>query len=651
MSSRLNRQHSRLFFRITIVVILLIFLGIVASLLRAKGALQHQPDLLTTAYVGSAACVDCHQDRHESWAKTFHATMTQDVSATNVQGQFDGQLLNGFGGLMRPLHDNRGYWFEFLDSAQQSLGRVQVTRMVGSNRYQQYLTKHTGSGADSASESYFRLHYLWHKNEQRWVHLNAAFLGSDKQDFDAQTTSWNGTCVFCHNTGPEPRLQNLVTLRNAATSGAAVDFKMDARYDTKVAELGISCESCHAPGAEHVQRMQQLNLRWGSKLLGVVDQSIVNPKRLAAARSNDVCGACHAQRTLKQASDIERWYSAGPTYRPGDQLTDHVTILSKATPSPDPRDPHLFANRFWADGAVRLTAYELQAQNASKCGQNSALTCLNCHTMHGGDPQGMLPKGADRGDAGDAPCLRCHQELKTQIAQHTQHPTNSEGARCMACHMPRQVFGVMEIHRTHQTQLPDVGADLAAGKPNACLNCHVEKTAAWAAETLSARWPKQQWSKLSTRLDQAPIDWADGLVALLAGDPVRQAIAADELGRIEQAQDAAKLALRLPWLLEAMQDDRPGVRRFAWRSARAIDAKLTLGMADTLAQFDYTGDPAARQIIITKSLQQFAALDKRAWSAPDQASGLDVNYQLRPEVRERLLALGAAEDKQIDIGE
>ena len=28
-------------------------------------------------FVGSAACSVCHPDQHESWARTFHATMTQ----------------------------------------------------------------------------------------------------------------------------------------------------------------------------------------------------------------------------------------------------------------------------------------------------------------------------------------------------------------------------------------------------------------------------------------------------------------------------------------------------------------------------------------------------------------------------------------------
>ena len=603
------------------------------------------PPAIEIAYTGAAACVDCHKDRHASWSKTYHRTMTQTANAKSVVGAFDGQTLTAFGGVVQPNSTDGKYRFDYFDpNTQQPIAQLNVVRTVGSHRYQQYLMQ------DENSETYYRLHYLWHIGEQRWVHMNAVFLGSDAQPFDAQVTTWNTNCVFCHNTGPEPKVSNLAEVRQRAQSGEQIDVRAELRFDTSLADLGIACESCHGPGSLHVKRMQPLPERLLAKM-GVQDFSIVNPDKLSAERSNAICGACHAGRTPKSARDIDRLYSSGMTYRPGDILEDHLTVLRQDTPSPSAALPHLFSNRFWGDGAPRLTAYEYQGQTASKCAQDPKLTCMRCHSMHSGDPAGMLPSKTP--EAGDAPCLRCHQELKSQIAQHTGHQAGAAGAHCMDCHMPRAVYGVMTIHRTHLISTPNVAKDLGVGKPNACLNCHAERTPAWAAAEIGRLWPKQAVaaSATITRGDGADSQLSDGLAALLAGDPVRQAIAAYELGQLDQAEALAPLHARVSWLLESLKDDRPAIRRFASQSLAALDAKLGLGLGATLAGFDYTGDPTARAAVVNILQTQFNALDKSQWPTPALEWGLDSTYKLRPDVLDALQVQGNAADKQIDIGE
>ena len=53
-------------------------------------------------YVGSNACLDCHADRHASWARTFHRTMTQEPTGAAVRGAFDGRRIAWEGGSARP---------------------------------------------------------------------------------------------------------------------------------------------------------------------------------------------------------------------------------------------------------------------------------------------------------------------------------------------------------------------------------------------------------------------------------------------------------------------------------------------------------------------------------------------------------------------
>ena len=608
-------------------------------------ALRSVPE--ASAYVGSTGCASCHEDRHASWQRTYHRTMTQQANQTSVLGQFSGAPLSAFGGLVQPGSAQGKFWFDYLDASNgQTLGRSEVLRTVGSHRYQQYLSKAPDS------ETYYRLHYLWHVEDKRWVHMNAAFLGSDNQAFDAQVTVWNSNCVFCHNTGPEPRISNLAELRARAQSGEPVRILDEMRFDTQVAELGIGCESCHGPAGEHSARMGNWSTRIAAKMGIAADASIVNPEHLSASLSNDSCGACHAARTPKSVAGLDQLLSAGPSFRPGDKIADHVEVLNAQTPSPDPHNAQLFSNRFWADGAVRLSAYEYQALNASACVKEDKLACITCHSMHGGDPAGMLTER----NRGDAPCLGCHQDLRNKLAQHTKHQPDSAGARCVACHMPKQVYGVMTIHRTHQIQVPDPAADLAAGKPNACLNCHAERSGVWAAKQIAELWPGQPVPTAIQRGDGASPDIADGLAALLAGDPVRQAISAYELGQLEQATSVDALRVRIPWLIEALEDDRPAIRRFAHKALLALDAKLSatgpsLNLTPILARFDFTGAIEERKASVAELRKTFALVDKTGWAAPDAATGLSADYQLDPALLSALLALGASAEKQIDIGE
>lgn len=607
----------------------------------ARGDLASPVVFANVAYTGSAVCADCHDDRHASWHRTYHRTMTQTANADSVRGRFDGTELRAFGGATRPIESAGNFAFEYRDPQSGAiLTTLPVSRTVGSHRYQQYLTR------DPDSETYYRLHWLWHIEDQRWVHMNAVFLGSDAQHFDAQVSTWNNNCVFCHNTGPEPKVKNVDELRQRALRGEEVDVRSELRFDSKVAELGIGCEACHGPGGEHVRRMQRFDMRWLAKLSAGSDRSIVNPQRLPGARANDICGACHAGRTLPDVAALDRWMSKGPSYRPGDDLSQHLLTLQATTPSPSAHMPDLFRNRFWQDGSIRLSAYEYQGLKSSACAVDEELTCIRCHSMHGGDPAGMLPQA----NRGDAPCLRCHQDFKDRIAEHSGHAAESVGARCMNCHMPKAVYGVMTIHRTHAISIPDVAASMAAGKPDACLNCHASEAPAFALRTDGGQ------ALGIVRQDGGDLTLSDGLVALIAGDPVRQAVAAFELGRVDQAPGPDELLIRVPWLIAALEDDRPAVRRFAWKSLTAIDAALAMSpralrLAGALASFDFTGAQDERARSVKAIAADFVAVDKGDWPQPPPATALDREYRLDEQVLGRLRELGARSDKQIDIGE
>ena len=250
---------------------------------------------------------------------------------------------------------------------------------------------------------------------------------------------WNDNCVFCHNVAPNP----------ARDPGSG-------RFATSVAELGVACEACHGPGAEHVARNGNPLRRWALQSSGGADPTIVNPSRLSPARAADLCGRCHGQRIADQ---IEPLLEHGDPFVPGDDLAIESAPLWRDTPLHG--DGQAFSERFWDDGTPRLTAYEYQGLLQSPCTMRGPLTCTSCHGMHEGDPRGQIRARFGGRDV-EHDVHGCHAALATPEAArlHAHHDPAGEGGggRCVSCHMPRIVYGVLDVHRSHRIEVPDAGA-------------------------------------------------------------------------------------------------------------------------------------------------------------------------------------------------
>src|SRR3954463_14009193 len=46
-----------------------------------------------SGYVGSDSCRKCHGDQYSSWHRSYHRTMTQEISDESVQASFDHVVL------------------------------------------------------------------------------------------------------------------------------------------------------------------------------------------------------------------------------------------------------------------------------------------------------------------------------------------------------------------------------------------------------------------------------------------------------------------------------------------------------------------------------------------------------------------------------
>jgi predicted CXXCH cytochrome family protein len=525
-------------------------------------------DLHGVSFVGSDACGRCHQDNHRSWHRTFHRAMTAEATPASVLGAFDGATLRSGGVVARMDRDRAGAYRMTFTPEGGPARTVTVARTVGSHRYQQYLAKE--------GDTYWRLPVAWHVEEQRWFPMTGAFLFSDDTRidapgrpafgdgvFDRHVTRWNDNCVFCHNVAPNPGL-------DAATG----------RFRTTTGELGVACEACHGPGAAHVAANADPLRRLWLRARGSADPTIVNPARLSPERAADVCGRCHGQRL---ADDVGPFMAHGDPFVPGDDLGLTTSPLWRDTPLHGDRTA--FAARFWPDGTPRLTAYEYQGMLQSRCAQEGKMTCTTCHGMHDGDPRGQL-RARFRGAAADQMCTGCHRELADLEAamRHSFH-RQGDGVRCVSCHMPRIVYGVLDVHRSHRIEIPSPDAAASRGRPDACTTCHV----GWSPDMAQQRYAR--WWRGAPR---APWDAPWPMEAVHTADPIERAVAADALGRVDAGPEHPPRAVRADRLLEVMARDRyPAVRHIA---ARALGR---LGVAEASA-FDPSATPFERAAFVAR---------------------------------------------------
>jgi hypothetical protein len=268
--------------------------------------------------------------------------------------------------------------------------------------------------------------------------------------------------------------------------------------------------------------------------------------------------------------------------------------------------------------------------------------------MHAGDAAGQI--APDR--IGDNACTQCHAAIARDIGAHTHHAPASSGSRCVECHMPRIVYGVLEIHPSHRVEVPDVARDVEGGRPNACTLCHSDRDAAWAADRMRDFWGAR-YRRPGARPDGAPLDAPEALVSAHAGDPLQRAVYVTALGRADSAVPAAARGFMLANALVGLGDGYGAVRFLARRSARALakelDRSLEPGISDDLTAYDVQAARAARDPALQALLQRFAAAAHARLPPPPAGAFVTRDYHLQID-RIRPL-LGLQQDHVISVGE
>jgi hypothetical protein len=556
-------------------------------------SLQH----LDEGYVGSQACARCHEANHASWHASFHRTMTQAPGAAAVLAPFEGRT---------PAHQGVSWLLERADGAYlatptsddgEPLGpAARVALTTGSHHYQIYWV------VTPRTTSLVQLPLVWHVGEQAWAPRRAMFLIPPGPAHD-EDDRWQEVCIKCH-----------------ATNGTPDHPDFDA---TRVAELGIACEACHGPGQAHVE--------WrtgpGAGEDGPHESDPVSPADLDAERASQVCGQCHGIHLFADDQAYQAWWRKGFAYRPGDDLSATRTLLrGRARDNGEglraflAEHPGALESRFWSDGEVRISGREYNGLVASPCFVNGhgerRLSCLSCHELHA-SPERVAAGWADdqlrAGKDGPGACLGCHGELAAPEAweAHAHHPLDegsSGGASCLDCHMPFTTYGLTKAIRSHTISSPSVAVSLATGRPNACNQCHLDRTLAWAAERLH-EWYGQPLPEL----DEEQRSVAASVLWTLTGDAGQRALMAWSLDR-EVARQVSGTGWMPPLISTLLLDDYDAVRWIAQRVARRLP-----GRADF--RLDACADPEDQRNVVRETILS-DWLEAGLSATPEQASAV-----------------------------
>ncbi|MEW6306327.1 MAG: multiheme c-type cytochrome [Verrucomicrobiota bacterium] len=572
-------------------------------------------------FVSSQTCRACHPGHYDSWHSSFHRTMTQPATPATVKANFTNQTVRHEGRVFHLDRVGDEFWVEskpdIPDAPASAATRQRVSLVTGSHHMQIFWTP-TGEGRKLEP---LPIAYLF--EAARWVPKHSVFLMPPDSDLTIGAGRWNDTCIRCHTTRAEPRVS-------------------PEKIDSRVAEFGIACEACHGPAEQHVRAHQNPVRRYAGRFAPAADLAIAHPEKMSAARASEVCGYCHSVSTQDRQS-ADQWLASGTRYRPGDDLHQfQTTVLFTNRAEIDywlKTAPYFLTNRFWADGMVRVSGREFNGLLDSPCylhGKDERqLSCLSCHAMHqsAADRRPRAEWASDQlkpGMDGNRACLQCHEKIGANLTAHTHHPATSTGSDCYNCHMPYTTYGLLKAIRSHRVSSPSVQSSLATGRPNACNQCHLDRTLAWSAEHLH-QWYGQTKPALSD--DEQNI--AAAILWTLQGDAGQRALMAWTMGW-EPAKQASGADWLAPFLAPLLNDPYDAVRYISQRSLKRLPGFESFPY-DHLAPVP-DQQAAARQALLhwRNTRSQFVPL--LGGASGGSALLLDANGQLRQEIFLRLLS-------------
>ncbi len=408
--------------------------------------------MLDAKFIGAAECASCHQHENELWLGSHHQLAMQRAGDSTVLGDFNHANFDNNGVRSSFFRDGSKFIVR-TDGPDGALHDYEIGYTFGVYPLQQYLIAMPGGRLQA-------LGIAWdtrprENGGQRWFFLypGQKITARDSRHWTGIDQNWNYMCADCHST-------NLRKNYDARTR----------TFSTSYSEIDVSCEACHGPGSEHVAwakkqgDWQRLSANEGLTIAlderkGVawpIDPATGNARRSPARQSEreiETCARCHARRG-EIHEDYVHGQPVGDDYR--------VALLDE--------------DHYFPDGQIKEEDYEYGSFSQSKM-FHAGVTCSDCHEPHSSKLRAP----------GNGVCAQCHSAQKYDSPAHHFHKVGSAGARCVECHMPTRTYMVVDARRDHSIRIPRPDLSVKLGTPNACTNCHTDKAAQWASDSVN-KW-------------------------------------------------------------------------------------------------------------------------------------------------------------------
>ena len=285
------------------------------------------------------------------------------------------------------------------------------------------------------------LRVTWDVIDKKWYHQYKGdkIAPHDWLHWTKGAQNWNTMCAECHSTNLK---------KNYSIE--------DDSFNTTYSSINVNCESCHGPSEKHIN--------WAENETEDKDTYILTGRN--QTEQLNVCATCHARRVKLTEN-----------YIPGENFEDQYMVQN-------------ITNTFYhGDGQIEDEDYVYGSFMQSKM-YAEGVKCNDCHNAH------SLKLKFE----GNKLCLQCHVPANYETEKHYFHKQNTEASLCINCHMTGKNYMGNDFRRDHSFRIPRPDQSEKYDTPNACINCHKDKTNQWAANAIIENFGEKRAAHFSEAL-------------------------------------------------------------------------------------------------------------------------------------------------------
>jgi hypothetical protein len=337
------------------------------------------------SYAGAEKCAACHKNIYEKHLMTAHHFTSQPAEKKYIKGSFekDHNQFRYTSSLLLSMEKRDSGFYQVVYFKNEEKMAMPFNIVIGSGVMgQSYLTRR-GDRLYQMPITYFTAAHQW---------SNSPGFPNDKVLTDRPVTA---RCLECHATFAQGE---------GGTDLEPLSFPADKLI------FGVGCEKCHGPAAMHVDYQIKHPDDTTAKY-------IINPAALSRQRQLDICAMCHGGKIQKNKPSF--------TFTAGKDLADYFNTNS-------------INQAAMSTGEVEVHGNQYGLLQASKCFQQSQLTCNTCHNTHENE-RGDMTLFSQR-------CMDCHNINDNNFKTLSHKDVSIISKNCIDCHMPQQPSKAISVY-------------------------------------------------------------------------------------------------------------------------------------------------------------------------------------------------------------